>query len=371
MPIDKDGNIIPKESIISKLKKKINFSVIIVIITTTVSIVSFLYNVNLNNVKLKMSIQEIPTILTIDNDFKGTYILSYSGISDDIILNNDISSLINISNPTSETVVLNKILINANNIKRDNSAYFSLMAIAKDDGVYIKILNEGWGDVRNLSITLICNDLLILSFLDSNELKLDVKELKSGESVEVPLILNTDVFGVETFVNDINDLFEFEVIECLGENINDNAIRNSDIIIYFDKERKPCIAGIGGTSEYIYAILLNSDKSTFNFEEQIYEEIEPHGSLLIPISLLVDRSCNLDLSIRFEYTLKGKKYNIEKTVKNIYCYRGCEDYIFDNNYNISEFSDKQIKSILENYEGYDYLSLSYPYFSMDDLFIEQ
>lgn len=296
---------------ISILKKFFCRIDVIAILSLIVAIMSLIVAVKTDIFKKPfISFSEVPITFLSNNGYYGTYDLYSGEVNSDISFSEKLATTINIANPLSNDIQLNKIYININNIEQDFKPYFKICANAKEDGVYVEIYNCGWGKAENVDFVFTCFNDNVFDYINENVINIHVDSIDIGETLEFPFILNSDVEYSESYSQ-----FCFSV-KCYMHNIDMLSIKYA----YLDFEISNGIIGvigIGGDSDFIYGIKFDTDKSSFVYERQILEEIGSGEIVVIPICIYPDQSCTFDLDIKFQYLCNGKEKYIHCQKKDI------------------------------------------------------
>lgn len=206
-----------------------------------------------------------------------------------------------ITNHYNNQVVIDKIILEANEIKVDYSPILTFYdGYESEDGLSVFIVNTGWGAAKNLNVKIVGNEKNLEEYLKKEALEFMVPIVAPTEEVEVPLLKNSDLLGY--FADGTSLGLDFEVeCECEGTPVVYSEV---GVFIY---EGKLVFGGSGDYAQYIYGIKIDTENDNFLWEESISEFIDKGETLVLPICFFPDKSCSLKLKISFEIVNDGKK----------------------------------------------------------------
>lgn len=206
-----------------------------------------------------------------------------------------------ITNHYNNQVVIDKIILEANEIKVDYSPVLTFLnGYESEEGIGVTIVNTGWGTAKNLKIGMVGTDKNLEEYFKKEALEFEVPLVNSAEQVEVPLLKNTDLLA--NLADGMGFSIDFDVeCECEG-----NPVVYSEVGFYI-YDGKLMFGGVGDYAQQIYGIKIDTEKDNFLWEESISEFIDQGETLVLPICFFPDRSCSLKLKISFEIVNDGKK----------------------------------------------------------------
>lgn len=260
---------------------------------------------------------------------------------------------INIGNPFSGNIQLNKLYINIKNIKRDTNPYFRIYSITKDDGVYLNIHNCGWGKADKLNFVFTC--LRDISS-DLNSINIYVEEIEPGQIIEYPFILNKNVKDIEFPLT-----IEYST-NCIMDGLNNDKAIKGAYLVYEIYDGKIEVPAMGGASEYVYGIEFDASNSSFSLERDILEEVSSGEIFTVPICIFPNQTCTFDLDIKFKYLYNGKEKYIHCQKKNMKVEID-SSFINECKKDISHTNNNDIENIFKNdYEQWvEGVIFSYPF----------
>lgn len=217
-----------------------------------------------------------------------------------------------ITNHYNNQVVIDKIILEANEIKVNYSPVLTFYdGNESEDGLSVFIVNTGWGAAKNLKIRMVGTETNLEEYFRKEALEFEVPLVNSSERVEVPLLKNSDL--LENLADEIGFGVDFEVeCECEG-----TPIIYSEVGFYI-YDGKLTYGGSGDYAQHIYGIKIDTEKDNFLWEESISEFIDQGETLVLPICFFPDKSCSLQLKISFEIVNDGKKEIISTEVYEMY-----------------------------------------------------
>ena len=337
---------------IGNLKKLFCRIDLIAIASLVVAILSLIVAINTDIFKKPfMFFNEVPVTFLFNNEYYGTYDLYLEEVDNDISFSEQLPLTVNVTNPLSNDIQLTKIYIDIENIERDNNPYFRIYANTKDDGVYVNIHNCGWGKAEKVDFVFSCFDNNVFEYLNKNLVNIYVDSIDAGETIEYPLILNSDVKHTE-----LDSRFNFSVT-CNINGINMLKSIKSAFLDFTIYDGSIAVTEVGGDSDFIYGIKFETNKSSFVYERRILEEIEKESTTIIPICVYPDQSCTFDLDIKFQYLYNGKEKYIhcrEKGLKIDVDSSQVNEYKKD----INDIGFSDIEETISNWPGQ--VILSYP-----------
>lgn len=219
-----------------------------------------------------------------------------------------------ITNHYNNEVVIDKIVLEANEIKVDYSPVLTFSDVNSDvfeEGLGVTIVNTGWGAAKNLKVKMVGEDKDLEKYLKKEALEFTVPIVDSAEQVEIPVLKDSDLLG--NIADGTNLKINFEVeCECEG-----TPIIYSEVMacIY---EGKFARRWGGGLAEQIYGIEIDTTKDKFLLEESITEFIDQGETLALPICFFPDKSCSLKLKISLEIVNDGIKEMISTEIPEMY-----------------------------------------------------
>lgn len=217
-----------------------------------------------------------------------------------------------ITNHYNNQVVIDKIILEANEIKVDYSPVLTFFeGYTSEEGIGVTIINTGWGDAKNLKIRMVGTDKNLEEYFRKEALEFEVPLVNSSKRVEVPLLKNSDL--LKNLADGMGFSIDFDV-ECECEGI---PIVYSEVG-FFIHNGKLQFGGIGDYAQYIYGIKIDTENHNFLWEESISEFIDQGETLVLPICFFPDRSCSLKLKISFEIINDGKKEIISTKLSEMY-----------------------------------------------------
>ena len=294
----------------SKLKKIGEFGTIIVTIVTMILGLLQMRDWIRDNKKLEVVIQdEISLSYLTQNDerYSNMYPLFQNYIDDDkeYFWSDSCATQLFVTNHYDAEIVISEIVLKVSNIKKDNSAklFFIGGNSLEKNQLFIKIVNDGWSDVKNLEVTAVDESNQLKSYFSEDELKFDVPIVKAGSFVEVPFLKYTDL--IKECEGDMNFDVKFEVV-CEG-----NAL--SDVVSAYQfkiQDDNMYSYGAGGDSTFVYGIQVDTSREIYTWSEKISECVEGKQTLVLPICFFPDRSCTMEFEIVLKIEHDGKSYYI-------------------------------------------------------------
>lgn len=249
-----------------------------------------------------------------DERFNDIYPLfqDYIGDGDNVFSENCAIQLM-VTNHHDTQVVVDKIIFEAEEINVDAKPvlhFFLCWPVA--DGLQISIGNNGWGDARNLSVTIDSPDYDLREFIREEALCFEIPDVKSGEIVETIFLRESDIIKTVKGGMSFSCIFN---VECESE--SPAEVINEDNTVAIDENGKFVELGRGSNSENVYGIKINTDNTSFKREENISEQINAGDTLVLPICFFPDKSCSMNFKISFEVVCDGKKSIISSDINEL------------------------------------------------------
>lgn len=329
---------------VNKLKKIGEFGTIIVAVVTFVLGLLQLGDWIRENKKIEVVIQdEISLSYLTQNDerYSNMYPLFRNYIDEDkeYFWSDSCATQLFVTNHYDTEIVISEIVLKVSNIKKDNAPklFFVGGNTFQKNQLFIKIINDGWSDVKNLEITAVDESNQLKSYFLEDELKFVVPIVETGSFVEVPFLKYTDL--IKECEEDMYFDVKFDVI-CEGNVLSDVvsdycfAIQDDNMYNY----------GVGGDSTFVYGIQVDTSKETYTWSEKISECVEGKQTLVLPICFFPDRSCTMEFEIILKIEYDGKSYFISTplteanfTVSSYWkCYADLKFYNEENRFMHSE-----------------------------------
>lgn len=218
-----------------------------------------------------------------------------------------------ITNHYDQQVVVDKIMLEANEIKVDYSPIltFSDGYIPEEEGLCISITNTGWGDAKNLKVKVVGSNTNLEEYFKKEALEFMVPIVGSSKQVVVPFLKDSDLLGY--FDDGTSFGINFEV-ECECDGVPEVY---SDVAVFiFDGKLE--YGDLGDYAQYVYGIKIDTTNENFLWEESIVEFIDQGETLILPICFFPDKSCSLKLKISFEIVKDGEKEIISTELTDMY-----------------------------------------------------
>jgi len=262
-----------------------------------------------------------------------------------------------ITNHYKSEIVLSKIRFVAEDIEKINEPVVYVDVIENEGYVSLKFTNVGWRTTGDFHVKLKGVEEDLTDYFNEDKLKLDVKNLKSKEFVEVKIWEDKDLK---------NHPEEYKTIpftvECMKGNRELDVRYSLEIkkeymsYVTFDiYEGKLQRLGRGGEVGFLYGIPINTNKKKYVYKETIEEYIEPEEIVTFPICFFPEQSCNMRFHIEFEARYGAKKIELKtEPIEMTF-----ETYSLDENVDITKLTQNEMDAAKQE-EGTVY-GLTYPY----------
>mgnify|MGYP000947560713 CR=1 FL=1 len=218
-----------------------------------------------------------------------------------------------ITNHYKSEIVLSKIRFVAEDIEKINEPVIYVNVIENEGYVSLKFTNVGWRATGDFHVRLKGIEEDLTDYFNEDKLKLDVKNLKPKEFVEVKIWEDKNLK---------NHPEEYKTIpftvECMKGNQELDVRYSLEIkkeymsYVTFDiYEGKLQRLGRGGEAGFLYGIPINTNKKKYVYKETIEEYIEPEEIVTFPICFFPEQSCNMRFHIEFEARYGAKKIELK------------------------------------------------------------
>ena len=219
------------------------------------------------------------------------------------------------TNFDSQARVISKINIYAENIVRDNNPVLELYGSRNDDGAFLLyVRNSGWGTSNDLQLKhkiISKSEDLQIDLNDSIKRESEIFSLKPGEIAEIPLLSLNDLKICWKGSSDVQPhtgsaLVKVQLLDLVtGETIDYEYV----LEIWADRinVQVPLPQTDGTVTNYVVIV----DTSTPNWYRSfdVHQVVPGKQTVRIPIIIMPDQSCFMDIRIEFE-TLDGEKFTV-------------------------------------------------------------
>lgn len=221
---------------------------------------------------------------------------------------------VSIKNRCKEEIILTKVIIDIRDMEIYNNLNLSACIVADDGDAYLLIDNNGWRDVKNLTVSFVGQGTKLHYLLPLERPTVTVP-LIEGHTQERVLLWKKEDLRVFRYNLDfqisakcINDAGEeVAIFSDMGVSIRDNQ---------FVSPIKKALSI--SPHVYDYNIEIDPNKRKAEYEQEAFEPIESEKQLQLPIYICPDGPCTFRFRIRFEAeTSSNQKYTVSTYFKKI------------------------------------------------------
>ena len=179
----------------------------------------------------------------------------------------------------------------------DNEPRIKASLVPDNDGIRIRLINDGWAAAENLHIHAKSKTGSLEEYFGASTIDVNVPTVDKASDTEIRFLFNSDLIkqGSE----------EFELTLSASDDNHDEVHLEAADTFFFVKGGKLDLPyGKGGPSHNVYGVKIDTSSGSFSYEEDANECVKPGENICIPVCFFPDQSCTMKVRLAFD-VVKG------------------------------------------------------------------